>query len=284
MTYTYTLGAASEGSQMTIERKPVSTVAIVSGGMDSITLLHLLAGGEDDVHVLSFDYGQRHKKELEFARYHADQFDFQHDIIDLSGITHLISNSALTSGFHSPVAHTIDPSNYATYSVGEIEVPDGHYAEESMKLTVVPNRNMMMLSIAAAVAVNEKADRVAIGVHAGDHFVYPDCRPDFINAANLAIALGNEGFGTIPTDLGKRDYIGDVKVPKDLPEFVYAPFITKTKTDIANIGNVNDVDWTKTWSCYKGGDKHCGTCGTCTERKEALRDADAGWDPTEYEN
>lgn len=248
-----------------------STVAIVSGGMDSITLLyHLMVDGPtDDVHVLSFDYGQRHVKELEFAEHHAAWWGLQHNVIDLSGITHLISNSALTSS--PPVPAGVNATTGKVVFTSGIEVPDGHYAEESMKVTVVPNRNMMMLSIAAAVAVNEGAHRVAIGVHAGDHFIYPDCRPEFIQTANDAIVRGNIGFGPF-----KDADLQDLTAP---PEFIYAPFIDKTKTDIARMGNALRVDWTKTWSCYKGGDIHCGTCGTCVERKEALADFN---DPTEY--
>src|SRR5687767_3180325 len=126
--------------------------------MDSAVLIYTLKD-RDDVRLLSFDYGQRHRKELEYAVNLADDLNLKHDIVDLKSVGKLLGGSALT-----------DES---------IEVPHGHYAEENMKVTVVPNRNQIMLSIAAGVAVAEKRERIVIGVHAGDHDVYPDCRPEF---------------------------------------------------------------------------------------------------------
>lgn len=253
------------------------SVAIVSGGMDSVTLLHHLVKEKNlKPHVLSFNYGQRHRKELRFARDAAAEFGLQHHVIDLSGITHLISNSALTSPYISNYDVTGLPSGPVTVTdrgTRRIEVPEGHYAEDSMKLTVVPNRNMIMLSIAAGVAVNEKANLLAIGVHAGDHFIYPDCRPRFIHAANAAIVIGNEGFGAI----------GSQPEGACPDEFIYAPFINKSKEDIARLGNELDVNWSMTWSCYAGGSIHCGRCGTCVERLEALSATEAN-DQTEYED
>jgi 7-cyano-7-deazaguanine synthase len=144
-------------------------------------------------------------------------------------------------------------------------VPDGHYAEDTMKATVVPNRNMMMLSIAGAVAIAEEAEFVATGTHAGDHFIYPDCRPEFIAAASAALLVGNTGFSS--------------------PGFrgIVAPFIHSTKADICATGDVLGVPWDATWSCYKGGAIHCGRCGTCVERAEAFDLAGVD-DPTEYED
>lgn len=220
-------------------------VAIVSGGLDSCTLVyHLIAAGHKP-HVLSFDYGQRHKKELFYAQLMCQQLGLRHTIIDLSGLTQLISNSSLT---------------------GAKEVPDGHYAEENMKATVVPNRNMIMLSIAAGVMVNNSYKFVATGVHAGDHFIYPDCRPGFIGAMNDAIVEGNQGFGAIPVQ--DEDYTGD------LYKAVFAPFLESSKADIAYRAFELGVPLHMTWSCYKGGDVHCGRCGTCVERLEAIEEAD----------
>jgi 7-cyano-7-deazaguanine synthase len=233
-------------------------IAIVSGGLDSTTLVyHLLAEGYE-VDCLSFDYGQRHKKELEYAKRTAMQLGLVHDVVDLSGLTHLISNSALTSD-QRKVPYMGD------LSVPRIEVPDGHYAEDNMKLTVVPNRNMIMLSIAIGVAINRKATTVAAGMHAGDHFIYPDCRPDFIEAMRQAAWIGNEGFHNF--EIEHLPYAGR------RTNAIIAPFIDKTKADIAYRALDLNVPLHMTWSCYKGGEKHCGRCGTCVERLEAIEEA-----------
>ena len=209
------------------------TVAIVSGGMDSVTLAYWLAERGDRLHLLSFDYGQRHgSRELDCARTAARRLHASHDVIDLSAIRVLIGSSSLTS---------------------DQAVPDGHYAEQTMKATVVPNRNMMMLSLASAVAVSEGARSVATGVHGGDHFIYPDCRPEFIQACSAAVLIGNTGF-TAPGFWG-----------------IEAPFVTRDKEWIAREGDQLGVPWADTWSCYKGGAVHCGRCGTCVEDTWALR-------------
>jgi 7-cyano-7-deazaguanine synthase len=219
----------------------IKTVAIVSGGMDSVTLAHYLADYGHELHLLSIDYGQRHVKEIESARACADRLGARHDVIDLKSITTLIASSSLT---------------------GDVDVPDGHYAEQTMKATVVPNRNMMMLSIASAVAISTGADFVATGVHAGDHFIYPDCRPEFVEATQHAVLIGNRDMTNRFTE-------------------ILAPFIRHDKAWIASEGHRLDVPWTETWSCYKGGEIHCGRCGTCVERAEALHLAGVP-DPTEY--
>lgn len=217
-------------------------VAIVSGGMDSITMLHqMMESITENIHMLSFDYGQKHVKELEFASYWSDEFGLKHDIIDLTNISHLLTSSSL---------------------VGDAPVPEGHYAADNMKSTVVPNRNMMMLSIATAVAVNDKAECVGIGVHAGDHFVYPDCRPEFINDFSKLAQVANDGF--IEEGFG-----------------IFAPFLNMSKAEIVTEGQELGVDFTKTWSCYKGEDVHCSLCGTCVERIEAFKLAQID-DPTTY--
>lgn len=229
-------------------RRRMHRVVVVSGGMDSVTLAHLVRQEtpEASIHVVSFNYGQRHAKELQYAEACATTIKASgFHIIDLQGITGLLASS------HSVlVDHTK-------------EVPEGHYAAESMKATVVPNRNAIMLSIATGVAVAESAVDVAIGVHSGDHFIYPDCRPAFIHEMNIAMRYANDGFAN--------------------PDFrIYAPFLGTSKLEIAQIGGELGVDYTQTWSCYKGGELHCGKCGTCVERVEALEGA-LGTDPTEYE-
>lgn len=214
-------------------------VAVVSGGMDSVTLAHHLNAQGHHLHLLSFDYGQRHIRELQCAAACAQRLNADHDIINLTSITAQLKGSALT-----------DPS---------VEVPEGHYAAETMKATIVPNRNMMMLSIAAAVAIGMSADGVAMGVHAGDHPIYPDCRPEFFTAASVAVALGTGQQLDVCT-----------------------PFIKLTKADIAKLGDDLGVPWHETWSCYVGEAQHCGRCGTCVERAEAFELAGVP-DPTPYE-
>lgn len=223
-------------------------IAVVSGGMDSVTLAYYLREqGYDNMHLLSFNYGQKHKKELLFANMCAQHLGVEHDIIDLRSITPFLDNNSL-----------LDPEGIA--------VPEGHYEAESMKATVVPNRNAIMIAVATGVAVAEGADCVAVGVHAGDHAIYPDCRPQFIIDMNYAMVTGNDGFAV--------DGFG-----------ILAPFVRDSKLDIAVLGNRLGVDYRLTWSCYNGRDLHCGKCGTCVERHEALEGAlGKGNDPTEYED
>jgi 7-cyano-7-deazaguanine synthase len=231
--------------------KESDSVAVFSGGMDSTVLVYYMLDQGYRPHLVSFNYGQRHNKELSFAAETAKKLDLRHDIVDLTALTHLISNSALTSDHKTAVCHEL------------IEVPDGHYAKDTMKATVVPNRNMIMLSIAAGIAVNNSYDCVATGVHSGDHFIYPDCRPRFIKAVNAAIAIGNAGFGAL------REHPEGTEVQ----EFVYAPFQYISKAQIAEMGFSLGVPFEDTWSCYKGGAEHCGRCGTCVERLEAIAEA-----------
>lgn len=217
-------------------------VAIVSGGLDSVTLAyHLVDQGYVPI-LISFDYGQRHSKELDFAKLCAQRLEIKHHLVDLRVLTSLMSTSSLTSD--------------------DIEVPDGHYAEQTMKVTVVPNRNAIMINVATALAVSEKIPYVATGVHGGDHFIYPDCRPEFIKSQAETLRLANVGFVA--------------------PEFdVLAPFVNISKASIVAIGNTIRVPWLETWSCYKGGEIHCGSCGTCFERREAFELAGVS-DPTPY--
>lgn len=219
-------------------------VAIVSGGMDSVTLVHYLQSRGYETTVIGFDYGQRHKKELAFAESAAKRFALDFHLVDLSNITKLISRSSLTNT--------------------EIDVPDGHYAEQTMKQTVVPNRNAIMLNIAAGLAVTIGAEHIATAIHAGDHYIYPDCRPAFRSSLEQTLKIANEGF-----------------IDKDFS--ILAPFVLSTKGEIAKIGDQLGVPWNETWSCYKGREIHCGACGTCFERREAFVEANVE-DPTEYES
>lgn len=215
----------------------MKTYLICSGGLDSVSLAYILAERGDLHGILSFNYAQRHKKELFFAKLCADKLGVPFDLIDISSIGQAMSNTALT---------------------GDISVPDGHYAEESMKITVVPNRNAIFLSIAFGLASAKGANQVALAVHGGDHFIYPDCRPDFINSFAIMENYSLEGS------------VG-----------LYAPFVQKTKADIVSLGNEVNTPFIETWSCYKGMELHCGRCGTCVERREAFYCAGVE-DPTLY--
>jgi 7-cyano-7-deazaguanine synthase len=220
----------------------VKAIAIVSGGLDSVTLAHTLKAEGYDLHLLSFNYGQRHAKELEYAKRCAEVLGARWSLVDLSSVAPLLTGSALTDA---------------------IPVPDGHYAAENMRVTVVPNRNAVMLAIAYAAAVSEQADAVAFAVHGGDHFIYPDCRPEFVRAFDNMQRLAVQGHARP----GLR---------------LLAPFLHLTKADIVRQGAALGVDYAATWSCYKGGAVHCGTCGTCVERKEAFELAGVV-DPTIYQ-
>ncbi|MCE6074317.1 7-cyano-7-deazaguanine synthase QueC [Agrobacterium vitis] len=216
-------------------------LVVCSGGLDSVSLADKMAAEHQLIGLISFDYGQRHKKELDFAALAAKRLGVPHQIIDITAIGASLTGSALTD---------------------DLDVPDGHYAEETMKITVVPNRNAIMLAIAFGVVAAKKADAVAVAVHGGDHFIYPDCRPGFIDAFQTMQAHALEGYA-------------DVKL--------LAPFVTVSKADIVTEGAKYGTPFEQTWSCYKGGDRHCGRCGTCVERREAFHLAGVT-DPTDYED
>ncbi|MCB1651586.1 MAG: 7-cyano-7-deazaguanine synthase QueC [Alphaproteobacteria bacterium] len=215
------------------------TLVICSGGLDSVTLAHKIAQENTLAGLLSFDYGQRHKKELGYAQKCAAALGVPHKIIDITEVGKVLSGSALTDN---------------------VDVPDGHYAEETMKITVVPNRNAIMLAIAYGAASAQNAKAVATAVHAGDHFIYPDCRPAFIESFAAMQDCAMEGLDKIE---------------------MYAPFLTLNKAAIVREGARLNVPFENTWSCYKGGDIHCGRCGTCVERREAFHLAGVD-DPTPY--
>jgi len=217
-------------------------ISIVSGGLDSVVMAHLLQAEGHALHLLSFNYGQRHKKELEYSLRCARRLNAHHDIIDLQSVGAVLGGSALTDD--------------------SIPVPHGHYAAPSMAITIVPNRNTIFLAIAYGVAVAQNAGLVATAVHAGDHFIYPDCRPDFIQSFDAMQRVAVEGCGDENLKL-------------------HAPFVQKTKAQIVEIGASLNVPFEETWSCYEGLEIHCGQCGTCVERKEAFEMAGV-FDPTEY--
>jgi 7-cyano-7-deazaguanine synthase len=221
---------------------PVIHTIIYSGGMDSYTLLHYVLGDRvekgDEVYALSFDYGQRHKRELICAWTECQEYKVPHTIINLTSVTGLLLGSALT-----------DPT---------VPLPEGHYAEESMRLTVVPGRNTMMLSMALAfteakVMVKERATGarggayIYYGAHSGDHHIYPDCRPTYIAAMQATIREATDGRVLLQAPFGKTD-----------------------KTGILKIGRDRGLNYRNTWTCYAGDEKPCGKCGSCVERAEAF--------------
>ncbi|MBY3089165.1 7-cyano-7-deazaguanine synthase QueC [Rhizobium laguerreae] len=219
----------------------MKTIVVCSGGLDSVSLAHKVAAEKQLIGLVSFDYGQRHRKELDFAASCAVRLSVPRHIIDIASIGGHLSGSALTDN---------------------VEVPDGHYAEETMKATVVPNRNAIMLAIAFGLAAAQKADAVAVAVHGGDHFIYPDCRPGFIDAFQRMQNEALNGYASVK---------------------LLAPYVDVSKAAIVVDGEKHGTPFSETWSCYKGGELHCGRCGTCVERREAFHLADVP-DHTEYED
>lgn len=214
------------------------SVLILSGGMDSTTLLYEYQ--ERIALAVSFHYGSNHNdKEIPFAQYHCEKLGIKHVTIPLSFMKAYFKSSLLE---------------------GADAIPEGNYDDENMKSTVVPFRNGIMLAIAAGLAESNGLKHVMMANHSGDHTIYPDCRPEFADAMSQAIAAGTYDCITLAT-----------------------PYTHISKTDIVKRGKDLGLDYTQTWSCYKGGEKHCGKCGTCMERKEALRDAGME-DKTIYED
>lgn len=203
-------------------------LVLLSGGMDSAVLLASYRTAGKKCHAVSFDYGQRHLIELMSAGSLAEYYESERTVLDLSSASAVFAGSSQTS-----------PG---------IPVPEGHYAEESMKKTVVPNRNMVMLAMAGALAVSKGIPAVAYAAHAGDHAIYPDCRPDFFEA--MASAFSRCDWN---------------------PPRLLAPFIGMTKAQICSLGAGLRIPFGLTYSCYKGGPRHCGKCGTCVERREAFQ-------------
>lgn len=216
----------------------VRAVILLSGGLDSTVLLYHLLATHAEVRALSVDYKQRHRRELEAARAIASHAGVEHRVADLSAVASLLGGSALTTS--------------------DIEVPLGHYEAETMKATVVPNRNMILLSLATAWAISTQSDIVAYAAHSGDHAIYPDCRTEFADAMAQAISLCDWHKVTL-----------------------LRPFVEITKADIVRRGMELGAPLAMTWSCYQGKAVHCGECGTCVERREAFELAGVV-DPTEY--
>ena len=213
-------------------------VVVYSGGMDSYTVLHTALAEGKEVYALSFNYGQRHSKELDVAAAVCAKHGISHKIVDISAINSLMAGSSLTS---------------------DIEIPEGHYAEDSMKNTVVPNRNMVLLSMAIAYAVSLEAPEVYYGAHSGDHHIYPDCRPEFVHAMNAVSKIANYE-----------------------PIEIVTPFLNSSKGEILAAGLGMNLDYADTWTCYNGREKACGKCGACNERLEAFAEQGVT-DPLIYE-
>ena len=214
------------------------SIIVLSGGLDSTTMLYEYR--ERISLAVSFHYGSNHNdRELTFAKLHCERLGIQHLIIPLNFIGRYFNSSLLA---------------------GADAIPEGHYNDDNMRSTVVPFRNGIMLAIAAGLAENNGLQYVMIANHAGDHTIYPDCRPEFISAMDAAINSGTYNNARI-----------------------LAPYTNITKADIARRGKLLKIDYSETWSCYKGGKVHCGKCGTCVERREALQLAGID-DTTEYED
>ncbi|MGO3345460.1 MAG: 7-cyano-7-deazaguanine synthase QueC [Marinomonas sp.] len=213
-------------------------VVVYSGGMDSFTVLHTAIQQGLEVHALSFNYGQKHSKELIVAAEVCKHLNIPHKIVDITAINSLMAGSSLTS---------------------DSEIPEGHYENESMKSTVVPNRNMVLLSMAIAYAVSLESGKVYYGAHSGDHHIYPDCRPEFVEAMNAVSKIANYQSVEIVT-----------------------PFLHSSKGEILQAGLTMNLDYANTWTCYNGREKSCGKCGACNERLEAFLEQ-GKTDPLAYE-
>ena len=211
---------------------------IYSGGSDSFTLLHHALDQGIEVECITFSYGQKHIKEIEFAKENCKRLGLSHTLIDIGDPEIIFGSSSL-----------IDEAT---------DIPHGSYKEESMKSTIVPNRNMIFISYAIAYSIAHDIDEVWYGAHAGDHFIYPDCRPEFLRSMNTAAELCD------PSKIS-----------------VKAPFINLNKGEILKIGLDLNIDYSKTWTCYKGLEKACGKCGSCVERIEAFTDNNSS-DPISY--
>ena len=212
-------------------------IVVYSGGLDSFTLLNEAIRSGKDISALSFDYGQKHRKELHFVEKFCTQESIDSKIVDISSIKELFQGSSLTD---------------------DIDIPKGHYEDDSMKSTVVPNRNMILISLALGYAVTKGAEEVWFGAHAGDHAIYPDCRPEFVEKMDSVARIANYS-----------------------PIAVKAPYIAMSKTEILAIGLNMQLDYGLTWTCYEGKELACGSCGACHERLESFA-ANNVIDPIKY--
>jgi len=216
----------------------MTALVVLSGGMDSVTALAFANATHTTVHALTVDYGQRHDREINAAEVQAARFADRHDVLSLRRIGGLLEGSALTD---------------------TVPVPEGHYSDDTMRATIVPNRNAILANIAAGVAVARGLDAIVLGVHAGDHPIYPDCRPEFVTALQQLLSVAN-----------------------DHQVRVEAPFLNTDKAGILRVGLALGVDYAETWTCYQGRDRACGRCGSCVERLEAFAEIGVE-DPLEYE-
>ncbi|MBO2643875.1 7-cyano-7-deazaguanine synthase QueC [Shewanella algae] len=219
---------------------PEKVVVIYSGGMDSFTVLHNVISEGYIPYAVTFDYGQRHDKEICYAKQVCRELGITHQVVDLRAISQLIGGSSLTKD-------------------SKIAVPEGHYAEDNMKSTVVPNRNMILISLATGYAASIGASKVFYGAHSGDHTIYPDCRPEFVKKINEVTYIANYE-----------------------PIEVLSPYLHKSKIEILTDGLKMGLDYSKTWTCYNGRELACGKCGSCIERLEAF-DKNQQVDPILYE-
>jgi 7-cyano-7-deazaguanine synthase len=225
----------------------MKAVLILSGGLDSSTLAYWLkANGYNEIICVTFDYGQKQIIELKSAAAIAKNLGAEHRVIDLSFIKEFLSKSS---------SSLTNPS---------ISVPSGEYTKDNMQSTVVPNRNSMMLTMAWTIACVERANVLAYGAHGGDHYIYPDTRPDYFNAINLSLRLGTKD--------SRADNLN-----------LIAPFITWDKAEIIRTGYKLNVPFAQTWTCYEGCEIHCGICGACSERKKGFTTANIP-DPTLYKS
>lgn len=218
-------------------------VLIGSGGIDSTTLLYKLIGDDYIPVVLTFLYGQKHGKEIEYVKATCKTLKLKNITVDISGIKNLIKGSALTD---------------ADVKIPEVAETAEFY--ETLKATIVPNRNSIFLTLAVAYAQSVGCNHIFFGAHFSDRGVYPDCRKEFVEAFQNNQILANDN--------------------KDLR--IHAPFVDLDKADIVKLGHELKVPFELTWSCYKGGDLHCGVCSSCRERKRAFLESEIA-DPTVYD-
>lgn len=214
-------------------------VVIYSGGMDSFTILNKAKQEGYELYPLTFNYGQKHSKEVSYAQRVCEELDLPHKVIDITAINQLLQSSSLTAS--------------------DKHIPEGHYEDSNMVSTVVPNRNMILLSLAIGYAVDISASKVFYGAHSGDHAIYPDCRPEFVHAMNAVAQIANYEAVEIVT-----------------------PYLNTDKIGILKDGLSMNLDYGKTWTCYNGRELACGKCGSCVERLEAFTE-NQQQDPLEYE-
>lgn len=219
----------------------VKAIVSLSGGMDSAAVLgDVTNAGIEVVAAVGFIYGSKHNPwEVVAARKIAEHYKVPYELIDLT---------AAFAGFKSSLLK------------GQGPVPEGHYEAESMSATVVPARNIIFASILAGIAWSRGAEQVYLGVHAGDHHIYPDCRPEFLQAMAIAIARGT-----------------------DLKVALMAPYVNGTKVDIIRRGMILGVPFQLSRTCYKDQTIACGKCGSCQERLAAFA-ANGLTDPIDYES